>query len=156
MNINLTLIGQSIAFLFFVWFCKAFVWTAIRKAMDEREQRISDGLEMADRARRELALSQKKATEQLHHAKQEAAVIIDLAHKRATQVVEQAKGIARTEAQRIKVGATAEMDRDVHRAKEQLRKQVAELIISGAEKVLEASIDQQANAKIIENTVARL
>ena len=61
MNINMTLIGQSITFLVFVWFCMQFVWPVIRKAMDERTQRITDGLSAAERAQKDLTLAQDKA-----------------------------------------------------------------------------------------------
>src|SRR5690606_11747824 len=104
-NINLTLIGQSITFLFFVWFCQAFVWKFIRNAMNERERRIADGLEAADRAGRDLELAQEKAAQQLRQAKDEAAAIIESANKRANQIIEEAKEHAREESARIRAGA---------------------------------------------------
>ena len=156
MNINLTLIGQSITFLAFVWFCKAFVWTAIRNAMDERETQIADGLEAADRAGKDLELAQEKATQQLREAKQEAAAIIDAANKRANQIVDEAKTAAHEEGDRIKAAAKAEIDQEVNRAKEALRAQVAGLALAGAEQVLEASIDEGAHKALVEKLAAGL
>ncbi len=156
MNINLTIIGQSITFLFFVWFCKAFVWTAIRNAMDEREKQIADGLEAADRAGRDLELAQEKAVQRLQEAKEEAASIIDAANKRASQIVEEAKDTAREEGDRLKTAAQAEIDQEMNRAKEQLRSQVATLALAGAEKVLEASIDESTNRALVEKLAAGL
>lgn len=156
MNINLTLIGQSITFLVFVWFCKAFVWTAIRNAMDEREAQIADGLEAADRAGRDLELAQEKATQRLREAKGEAASIIDAANKRASQIVEEAKDAAREEGGRLKVAAQAEIAQEANRAKEQLRSQVAVLALAGAEKVLEASIDESKHKELVEKLAAGL
>jgi F-type H+-transporting ATPase subunit b len=155
-NINLTLIGQSIAFLFFVWFCHAFVWKFIRNAMTEREKQIADGLEAADRAGRDLELAQEKAAQQLRHAKEEAATIVDAANKRANQIIEEAKEQAREEAARIKTAAEAEVELEVNRAKESLRKQVATLALAGAEKVLEASIDENAHRGLVEKLAAGL
>jgi F-type H+-transporting ATPase subunit b len=155
-NINLTLIGQTITFGFFVWFCYAFVWRAIRNMMEERSKKIADGLEAADRAGRDLELAQDKAAQQLRHAKEEAAGIIDAANKRANQIVEEAKDQARAEAERIKVAAQAELAQEVNRAKEQLRGKVAALAIAGAEKVLQASIDQNAHKALVENLAASL
>lgn len=156
MNINLTLIGQSITFFFFVWFCHAFVWRAIRNMMEERSKRIADGLEAADRAGRDLELAQERAAQQLREAKEEAAGIIDAANKRAGQIVEEAKEQARTEAQRIKTAAQAEIEQEVNRAKEQLRGKVAALALAGAEKVLQSSIDPNAHKALVENLAAGL
>lgn len=156
MNINLTLIGQSITFLFFVWFCQAFVWKFIRNAMNERERRIADGLEAADRAGRDLELAQEKAAQQLRQAKDEAAGIIESANKRANQIIEEAKEHAREESARIRAGAEAELEQEVNRAKAALRSQVAALALAGAEKVLEASIDENAHRGIVEKLAAGL
>ncbi len=156
MNINLTLIGQSISFLFFVWFCHAFVWNAIRKAMEEREKQIADGLDAADRAGRDLELAQEKAAKQLREAKGEAAAIIDAANKRASQIVEEAKDVARVEGERLKAAAEAQIEQDVNRAKEQLRSQVAKLALVGASKVLEASIDESVHKDMVDKLAASL
>lgn len=156
MNINLTLIGQSITFLFFWWFCQAFVWKFIRGMMTEREKQIADGLEAADRAGRDLELAQDKAAQQLRHAKEEAAGIVDAANKRANQIIEEAKDKAREEAGRVKAAADAEVALEVNRAKESLRKQVAVLALAGAEKVLEASIDENAHRALVDKLAAGL
>lgn len=156
MNINLTLIGQSITFFIFVWFSYTFVWGAIRKMMDERSQKIADGLEAADRASHDLELAKEKIAQQLRQAKEEAAVIIDAANKRASQLVEEAKEQARTEAERIKTAANAEIEQEMNRAKEQLRGKVAALALAGAEKVLQASIDQNQHKALVENLAAGL
>lgn len=156
MNINLTLIGQSIAFLFFVWFCYAFVWSAIRNAMEEREKQIADGLEAADRAGRDLELAQEKATQRLREAKNEAAAIIEAANKRSSQIIDEAKEQARAEGERLKAAAQAEIDQDINRAREQLRSQVATLALAGAEKVLGASIDENAHKGIVDKLAAEL
>ena len=156
MNINLTIIGQSITFIFFVWFCYAFVWSAIRKAMEEREQQIADGLEAADRAGRDLELAQDKVAQQLREAKQEATAIIEAANKRSVQIIEEAKEQAREEGNRLKAAAQAEIDLEVNRAKEQLRQQVAVLAIAGAEKILGAQIDANAHKGLVESLAAGL
>lgn len=156
MNINLTLIGQSIAFLFFIWFCKAFVWEAIRQAMTDREGRIADGLEAADRAEQNLVMAKKKAAEKLREAKQEAAQIIEAAHKRAITLIDEAKDQAREEVERIKVGAQADIEQDINRAKEQLRVELSALVLEASEKVLEASIDRKAHTALVEDMAARL
>jgi len=155
-NINLTLIGQSISFLFFVWFCQAFVWKYIRQAMDEREKQIATGLEAADRASRDLELAQEKVAQQMRKAKEEASTIVDSANKRANQIVEEAKQQAREEGDRIKAAANAEVEQQVNRAKEQLRAQVAVLAVAGAEKILQLSIDAKAHEGLLNKLAADL
>ena len=105
MHINLTLIGQSITFLIFVWFCMKFVWPFIRNAMDARTQQIAEGLSAAERAHRDLELAKDKVSSQLKDAKVEAASIIEQANRRAAQIIDEAKERAREEGDRIKVSA---------------------------------------------------
>ena len=156
MNINLTLIGQMIAFALFVWFCMKYVWPPIISAMQARADKIADGLEAADRADKDLELAQEAATKKLHQAKEEAASILDAANKRASQIVEEAKAQAREEGERLKAAAQAEIEQDINRAKEALRGQVAALAISGAEKILEASVDENAHKALVEKLAASL
>ena len=156
MNINLTLIGQMIAFVCFVMFCMKYVWPPILAAMAEREKKIADGLAAADRASHDLELAKEKAVERLREAKTEAAGIIDSANKRGNQLVEEAKSTAQVEAQRVKSSAQAEIEQEVNRAREQLRSQVAALSLAGAEKVLGAAIDRQAHNELVEKLAAEL
>ena len=156
MNINLTLIGQMIAFVCFVWFCMKYVWPPILGAMKEREQKIADGLAAADRASHDLELAKEKAVERLKEAKEEAAGIIDAANKRAGQLVDEAKDAAVAEADRVKASAQAEIEQETNRAREQLRGQVAALSLAGAEKVLGAAIDQEAHNELVEKLASEL
>ena len=149
MILNATIIGQSIAFAFFVWFCMKFVWPPIVAILEERTQKIADGLQAAERAEKDLALAQEKSSDQMREAKQEAAAILEQANKRAAQIVDEAKEQAREEGQRIIAGANAEIEQEINRAKEDLRGQVAALAIAGAEKILEKSVDQAANEEML-------
>ena len=156
MNINLTLIGQMIAFVCFVMFCMKYVWPPILAAMAEREKKISDGLAAADRASHDLVLAQEKAVERLKEAKHEAAGIIDAANKRSVQLVDEAKQAALQEAERVKAAARAEIEQESNRARDQLRGQVAALALAGAEKVLGAAIDPKAHADLVDKLAAEL
>ena len=156
MNINLTLFGQMVTFAIFVWFCMKFVWPVIITAMEERQQKIADGLDAADRAMRDLEAAQDKATDQMKEAKQEAAGIVDQANKRANQIVDEAKQQAITEGDRLKIAAEAEIEQEINRAKEELRASVAGLALAGAEKILEASIDDKANRALVYNLASQL
>jgi F-type H+-transporting ATPase subunit b len=155
-NINLTLFGQMVTFAMFVWFCMKFVWPVIIEAMEEREKKISDGLDAADRAMRDLETAQNQASDQMKEAKQEAAGIVDQANKRANQIVDEAKQQAIAEGDRLKAAAQADIEQEVNRAKEELRASVAGLALAGAEKVLEASVDDKANRALVDKLASQL
>ena len=156
MNINATLIGQSFAFAVFVWFCMKYVWPPIIAALDNRKKEISDGLAAAARGKQDLELAQHKATERLHEARVEAQEIIDLANKRADQIIDEAKEQARIEGERIKLAAQAEIDQQANRAREALRSQVAVLAVAGAERILGKNLDESANSRLVDDLVAEL
>ncbi len=149
MNINLTLIGQLIAFVAFVAFCMRYVWPPIAGAMAERQSKIADGLAAADRAGHDLEVAKQKAEEQLANAKREAAGIIEAANKRAQAVVEEAKEAASAEAERVKAAAAAEIEQERARAQGQLMAQVSSLALAGAEKILGAEIDADKHADLL-------
>ena len=110
MNINLTLIGQTIAFAVFVWFCMKFVWPPIISALNERKTRIADGLAAADEGQREKARAEEHAAEVLEEAKGQAQEIIRRAERRETEMVEEAKTTARGEGDRILTAARGEIE----------------------------------------------
>lgn len=149
MNITATLIGQSITFAVFVWFCMKFIWPPIITALEARRKQIADGLAAADRGRHELELASKRAAENLHEAKQKAAEIIAQAEKRATQLIDEAKSAAKDEGERMIVAARAEIDQERNRAREALRADVAQLVVAGASKVLRREVNAQAHADLL-------
>ena len=156
MNFNATLIGQSVAFLVFVWFCMKFVWPPLMQAIEDRQKKIADGLADADRAVKDLELAQAKATDQLKDAKANANEIIEAANKRKAQIVDEAKTEADSERAKIIAQGHAEIEAERNRVKEDLRKQVASLAIQGAEKILARSIDPAAHSDIVEKLVAEI
>jgi F-type H+-transporting ATPase subunit b len=150
MNINLTLIGQLLSFIVFVWFTMKYVWTPIMGALEERKKGIADGLAAAERGQHEQELSKERAKEVLHDAKSQAADIVGQAQKRASEIVDEAKMDARSEGDRIVHAAQAEIEQETNRAREHLREKVAELAVSGAEKILRKEIDASAHQDIVE------
>ena len=156
MNLNATLIGQSIAFMFFVWFCMKYVWPPLTKALSDRQKKIADGLAAADKAENDLTNAKKQVAELLEEAKSDAQGIIDSANKRASLIIDSAKEQARTEGDRLKVAATAEIEQEANRAREALRTQVASLAVAGAERILGAHLDEAANSKLVDDLAAEL
>jgi F-type H+-transporting ATPase subunit b len=149
MNINATLLGQTIMFAMFVWFCMKFVWTPIVAGLEQRKKQIADGL--AD-----LELAAKRAAEILREAKEKAGATIAGGETRASQLIEEAKVQANTERERILTGAKAEVDQEVFRAKEQLRTQVTEIALAGAAKILGREIDATAHNDLLDKLVKEI
>ena len=156
MNINATLIGQTIAFAFFVWFCMKYVWPPLMQGLNDRQKKIADGLIAAEKAGKDLDLAREKATARLREAKAEAQQIIDQANKRANQIVDEAKQQAHDEGARLKAAAEAEIEQEANRARQALRTQVASLAIAGAEKVLGEQLDEAANSRLVDDLAAQL
>ncbi|MCE6977744.1 MULTISPECIES: F0F1 ATP synthase subunit B [Pseudomonas] len=156
MNINATLIGQSVAFFIFVLFCMKFVWPPVIAALHERQKKIADGLDAASRAARDLELAHEKVGQQLREAKAQAAEIIEQAKKRGNQIVEEAVEKARIDADRVKVQAQAEIEQELNSVKDALRAQLGALAVGGAEKILGATIDQNAHAELVNKLAAEI
>ncbi len=156
MNINATVIGQTIAFAVFVWFCMKYVWPPMMQALDDRQKKIADGLAAADRASTDLELAQKRVVEELKEAKGQSQDIIEQANRRASQIIEEAKDQARAEGERLKAAAQAEIEQEANRAREVLRSQVAALAVAGAEKILGENLDEAANSRLVDNLAAEL
>ena len=156
MNINATLIGQSISFFLFVWFCMKFVWPPIMAALNERKKSIADGLAAAERGRQEHELAERHAKDVIREAKNEAANIITQAQKRASEIVEESKSEAKAEGERLITAAGSEIEQEMNRAKEALRGQVVSIAVAGAARVLKQEIDEKAHSELLEDLVAQI
>ena len=153
---NLTLVIQGLAFFAVAWLVMKFIWPPIIAAMEERQQKIAEGLAAADNAQKNLAQAQDKVNEALKDARTKANEIIDQAHARANQIVDAAKNDAIAEANRQKALAESEIEASTNRAREDLRRQVSVLAVSGAEKLLRREIDAGAHKALIEELAAQL
>lgn len=153
---NLTLVIQGIAFFAVAWLVMKFGWPHIMAAIEERQQKIAEGLAAADRSQKDLALAQDKANEALKDARVKANEIIEQAHQRANQIVDAAKNEAIAEAGRQKALAEAEIAAAANRAREDLRRQVSTLAVAGAEKLLRREIDASAHKALLDELASQL
>ncbi len=149
MSINATLIAQLIVFLILVGFTMKFVWPPIVKALDERAQKISDGLSAADKAKSELASANKRVEAQLSSARNDAAQRLADAERLAQSMVEEAKGRAIEEGVKIVAAARAEAQQESLKARETLRDQVAALAVKGAEQILKREVNPGVHAELL-------
>lgn len=153
---NLTLVIQGLAFFAVAWLVMKFIWPPIIAAIEERQQKIAEGLAAADNAQKNLAQAEEKANEELKAARAKANEIIDQAHQRANQIIDAAKQDAIAEAGRQKALADAEIDAASNRAREELRKQVSALAVTGAEKLLKREIDANAHKALLNELAAEI
>lgn len=156
MDINLTLIVQMLVFAAFVLFTMKLVWPPLAKALEERQEKIADGLAASERGRKELELAQHRVKDELKHAKAQSADIVDKANKRAAQIIEDAKEHAKKEVEVQAKLASEQLAQQVNQAKEALRKQVAGLAITGAERILMREVDAKANNALLENLIEEI
>ena len=152
----MTLLGQMITFAILIWFTVKFIWPPLMAAIEERQQKIAEGLAAADNAQKDLAQAQDKVAEELKAARAKANEIIDQAHQRANQLIDAAKADAIAEGNRQKALAEAEIEAAANRAKEDLRQQVSALAVNGAEKLLKREIDANAHKALIDDLAAQL
>ncbi|MFT4807370.1 MAG: F-type H+-transporting ATPase subunit b [Paraglaciecola sp.] len=156
MNVNATLIGQLVAFMFFVGFCMKYVWPPIIGAIEQRQKEIADGLAASMEGEKSLEIAQAKANDQLQDAKGKAADIIEQAKKRGSTIVDEETQRGHSEREKIIAQGHSEIEAERNRTKEELRKQVAALAVAGAEKILGREIDAAAQSDIVAKLVAEL
>ena len=156
MNINATLLGQTLAFVIFVAICWKYVWPPIIAIMEEREKRIADGLEAAKKADDSLEEAQLAFDQEMSKAKAEAAEILEKANIRASQIVNDATAKAETEAEKILSSASKTIENDVNKAKEELRQKMSELIIDTSEKILGDEISPEKHQELLKKAASEL
>lgn len=156
MNFNATLIGQTITFIVFVWFCMKYIWPPLMAALDERNAKITAGLAAAERGQKDLAQAQEKITENLNEAKQQAQEIINQAQKRANEIVDGAKETAYAEAEKIKCAAITDVEQQVNSAREQLRQEISAIALIGAEQILKREVDADVHAVVLGELVTQM
>ena len=156
MNLNATLFAQFVVFFILAIFTMKFVWPPLMKALDERAERIANGLAAADRGKAEMAAAEKRIAAELAATRDESTKRIADAEKRAAAIIEEAKQQASAEAARILEGAKADAEQQVTRAREELRAQVAALAVAGAEQILKREVNAAAHADLLDRLATEL
>jgi F-type H+-transporting ATPase subunit b len=156
MNINFTLFAQAIAFAAFIWFTVRFVWPPLLAAIEERQQKIADGLAAADKGSKSLEEAQVRIQAMVEEARTQARQILDQAQTRANGIVEEARSTADQERERIIQSAQADVDQQINKARDELRGQVAAIAVAGAEKILAREIDSRAHQELLAKLAAQI
>lgn len=156
MNLNATLFAQLVVFFILAWFTMKFVWPPIMKALDERASKIADGLAAADRAKTDLVLAERRATEELRKARESANEVRAGAERQGAQIIDEARAEAARIIAAARAAAEGEAEVAAQRAKEVLRDQVALLAVAGAEQILRKEIDASKHAELLDQLKAEL
>lgn len=156
MNVTATLFGQMITFAILVFFINRVMWGPLTKAMADRRKRIEAGLAAAEHGKEQERLAAEHAKKVLRDARAQAVQAIAQANDRAAEIVAQAKVEAKEQAQRVLAANQAEIDRAMNQAREQLRKELATLVVDGAGRILEREIDPGRHDAFITELTARL
>jgi F-type H+-transporting ATPase subunit b len=145
----MTLIGQTIAMIVFVWFCMKFIWPPLLEAIEDRQERIAEGLAAAEKGEQSLEEAKVQAGEIVSDARKQATGILDQAHARANEIIADGKADGTKERERQLSAAKAEIEQETNRAREELRGQVSAVALSGAEKILNREIDAAEHEEIL-------
>lgn len=156
MSINATLFVQAIVFAILVWFTMKFVWPPIAKALDERAQKIADGLAAADKAKSELSAANKRVEDELAKSRNESAARLADAERRGQAIIEEAKARATEEGNKIVAAARVEAEQQTVKARETLREQVAVLAVKGAEQILRKEVNAGVHADLLSRLKSEL
>ena len=156
MDINATLIGQTIAMIVFVWFCMKAIWPPIVQALDERREQIAEGLAAADKGQESLKKATAEAEDIINDARKQATGILDQAHARANEIVADGKADGVKERDRQLTAAKAEIEQEANRAREELRGQVSAIAVASAEKILNREIDGKQHEDILSKLASEL
>ncbi len=151
-----TMVGQAGTFLVFIWATMKFVWPPLTQAMEERRQKIAEGLAQSEEAEQALEKARAEANEVIRDARNKAGEIIEQANKRGNEIVEQAKGDAVSERERQVAAAEAEIRVARNQAREALRERLGELAVAGAGRVIEKEIDADAHRDMLDKLAADL
>ncbi|MFZ2727634.1 MAG: F0F1 ATP synthase subunit B [Methylococcaceae bacterium] len=156
MSINATLIGQMITFALLVWFTMKYIWPPLFDSLEQRKKKIVEGLAAAEKGQEEIIRAEKIAISEIKAAKEQSAEIVNLAQKRANEIVEESKENAKKEGERLILAAKAQIEQEIQQAKEGLRQEVATLALRAAEQILGAEIDANKHQAIISNVSNQL
>jgi F-type H+-transporting ATPase subunit b len=154
MNLNATLLVQMLCFIAFVAVTMKYIWPPLNNILEKRRKEIADGLAAAEQGRKDLELAEHKSREIITEAKSHGAHIIEQANVRANRIIEDAKEKARDEGEYLKKLAEDEIEQKYNAAKQKLLQQVSQIVIAGAEKILQGEVDKASNDRLIREMVS--
>lgn len=156
MNLNATLLGQTISFILFVWFCMKYIWTPLISIIEKRQKQISDSLESIKKSQTESDIARNEALTCLTQARIKAQEILKQAQECKTQILHTAQYEAKQERNKILIQAKEQIKQEKKRASDELRKKIGKLVIESTEKIINRSINEVIDHDFINNVIKTL
>ena len=156
MNITATLFGQMITFVIFVWFIKAYLWEPLTQAMEDRTNKISEGLASAELGEKKIEEANIEYNKIIDDAKQKASDVIAMAQQQSGLMIDDAKATSKKEADKIISLSNQQLAQDVNIAKEQLKNDISRIAIECAEKIIKAEINEEKHKAIFDDALEEL
>ncbi|PSB78522.1 F0F1 ATP synthase subunit B [Photobacterium damselae] len=153
MNLNATMLGQAISFVIFVWLCMKYIWPPLTELLDKRQREIAEGLIHSENAAKELELARANGDKFLNDAKKSASELVEQGNKRRSQIIDEAKAEAEAEKARIIAQGQAELDSERNRIRQELRREMSDLVIETAEKLINQNLDSAANRELVNKLI---
>lgn len=153
MNLNATMLGQAISFVIFVWLCMKYIWPPLTELLDKRQREIAEGLIHSENAAKELELARANGDKLLNDAKKSASELVEQGNKRRSQIIDDAKAEAEAEKTRIIAQGQAELDSERNRIRQELRREMSDLVIETAEKLINQNLDSAANRELVNKLI---
>lgn len=153
MNLNATMLGQAISFVIFVWLCMKYIWPPLTELLDKRQREIAEGLIHSENAAKELELARANGDKLLNDAKKSASELVEQGNKRRSQIIDDAKEEAEAEKARIIAQGQAELESERNRIRQELRREMSDLVIETAEKLINQNLDSAANRELVNKLI---
>ncbi|HIF9233904.1 TPA: F0F1 ATP synthase subunit B [Photobacterium damselae] len=153
MNLNATMLGQAISFVIFVWLCMKYIWPPLTELLDKRQREIAEGLIHSENAAKELELARANGDKLLNDAKKSASELVEQGNKRRSQIIDDAKAEAKAEKARIIAQGQAELESERNRIRQELRREMSDLVIETAEKLINQNLDSAANRELVNKLI---
>ncbi len=144
----------SFGILFFVLY--KFAFPGILGILEEREKKIKDSLDQAERHRADAERALKEYEAKLSAAAKEAEGLLAAAKERAQRLLDENEQRLTAEAERIKGDATREIDHERRKAVQEIRNQTTELALLVAEKVVQRSLTDADHRKFADEALEAL
>ena len=148
------LVGQLLSFILLLTILRLFVYAPVLKLLDERRERIREGLSAAERGREQAVEAERQAQAQIEAARREGQNIVAQAQQVANRLQEEARQQAQQQQEAMLERARAEIQMERDSAIAHLRREFADMTIAAAEKVIGQSLDRSAHQRLIEQALA--
>ncbi|MCL9782631.1 F0F1 ATP synthase subunit B [Vibrio sp. S4M6] len=156
MNLNATMLGQALSFVIFVWLCMRYVWPPLSQMLDERQKEVAEGIRNTEMAAKELALAKENGSYLIDEAKKDVSKMIAQGQKRREQIIEEAIQEAEKEKARIIAQGEAEVESEKNRVRQELKDEMADLVINSAQKLINKNLDTDSNRALVDQLIKEI